>query len=55
VRASRQTGFAVVTLRGLAVGSHDLTITYTGNDHVAPSSTDAQVRVTPRGPGHGWW
>ena len=55
VRASRQTGFAVVTLRGLAVGSHDLTITYTGNDQVAPSSTEARVRVTPRGPGHGWW
>jgi len=55
VRASRQTGSAVVTLRGLAVGSHNLTITYTGNDQVAPSSTEARVRVTPRGPGHGWW
>jgi len=49
----RRTGFAVVTVRGLAVGTHHLTITYTGNDQVAPSSTDATVRVQPRGHGPG--
>lgn len=49
----RRTGFAVVLVPGLAVGTHHLTITYTGNDQVAPSSTDATVRVQPRGHGPG--
>jgi len=49
----RRIGSAVVILPGLAVGSHNLTITYTGNDQVAPSSTDATVRVQPRSHGPG--
>jgi subtilisin family serine protease len=49
----RRTGFAVVLVRGLAVGSHHLTVSYGGNDQVAGSSDEVDVRVqSPRGHGH---
>ena len=47
-----RTGIAVALVRGLAVGTHELTVTYVGNDAVAPSADTVTVRVTsPRGPG----
>ncbi len=48
-----RTGVAVALVRGLAAGSHQLTVTYTGNDAVDASSDTVTVRVTPpRGPHH---
>lgn len=49
-----RTGIAVALVRGLPVGTHQLTVTYTGNDAVEASSDTVTVRVTsPRGPHHG--
>jgi hypothetical protein len=49
VRTYRRLGFSTVLLpRDLAVGTHELTITYTGNDAVAPSSVDRELEVTAR-------
>ena len=46
-----RTGAAIVRLpRDLAVGQHHLTITYTGNEQVAPSSVDRDLRIVR---GHG--
>jgi hypothetical protein len=43
----------VILVRGLAVGSHHLTVSYGGNDQVAGSSDEVDVRVqSPRGHGH---
>lgn len=44
----RSTGFALALLRNLPVGTHHLTVTYSGNDQVESSSTDLTVRVTRR-------
>lgn len=44
-----RTGAAVVVLpRQLAVGTHHLTIAYSGNDQVAPSSVERDLRVVTR-------
>lgn len=48
VVAIRSTGFAMAILRHLPVGTHHLTVTYSGNDQVEGSSTDLTVRVTRR-------
>ena len=48
-----RTGVAVALVRGLSVGTHELTVTYTGNDAVEASSDTVTVRVTsPHGPHH---
>lgn len=50
ILALGRTGLAIVTLpRDLAPGDHHLTVTYTGNDEVAPSSVDHHLRVVKRG------
>lgn len=46
-----RTGIAVSLVRGLAVGNHQLTVTYVGNDAVEASSDTVTVRVTSPG---GW-
>lgn len=47
-----RTGVAVALVHGLGVGRHQLTVSYLGNDAVAPSSDTVTVTVTsPRGPG----
>lgn len=49
VHAYRRTGFAAVRLpRDLAVGTHHLTITYSGNDEVAPSSVERDLKVVKK-------
>jgi subtilisin family serine protease len=49
VLAFGRTGAAVMWLpRDLAVGAHHLTVTYTGNTMVAPSSADHHLQVLPR-------
>ncbi|NCT92178.1 S8 family serine peptidase [Cellulomonas sp. APG4] len=47
VHTYRRLGFATVLLpRDLATGAHALTITYTGNDVVAPSSAEHTLTIT---------
>ncbi len=48
VGAVRSTGFALALLTKLGVGTHHLTVAYSGNDAVAPSSAALTVRVTRR-------
>lgn len=50
VVAVGRTGVALAIVRGLSTGNHELTVTYTGNDDVAPSSDTVTVRVAK---GHG--
>jgi hypothetical protein len=55
VTTPHSTGGAVVHVRGLSPGPHELTVTYAGNDRVEPSSTTVDVTVLrPCGYGYGW-
>jgi len=49
------TGLAVVVVRNLPVGTHHLTVAYSGNAQVEGSSTDETVRVTQRPRHTPWW
>ena len=48
VAALRSTGFALALVTKLSVGTHTLTVAYSGNAKVAASSTHVTVRVTAR-------
>ncbi len=48
VIALRKTGLTALVVKNLSVGTHQLTIAYSGNSRVEASSTAVAVRVTPR-------
>lgn len=54
VVAAGRTGAALAVVTGLSNGNHELTVTYSGNAKVAPSSDTVRVRVTGPAKGLCW-